>query len=350
MNSPSGIQPPLAWIFGLILAFSTGCQSVTPTLAPADWITSITQPSNNREWSPDQQAVPFARVSGRHYSIQNIRNCNYLTPEDYIVNYYDREILLDQIQSVDFIMVPFNETFKLAHTMLSFGLDDGSYLAVSVEIRKEKGEAFNPLKGLGRQFELMYVLSDERDVIRLRTEHRDSDVYVYPTVATPAQAQSLFADVVQRINKLAVEPEFYHSINNNCTTNLVGHVNEISTNRIPYSWKILVPGFSAEYAYELGLLDNRIPFEDLSEIARVNELAESYTETGDFSSHIRSRRHRLDRYLELQNQREPVLNGPGLEFLQSNAMGRQRRNAGLDSSLRTLRTRFQKPAASTTLR
>ena len=279
-------------------------------------------PSNERDWKPEVATIPFAEVNEPQYTIRNIRNCNYLTEDDYVVDYYDRQILLDQIQSVDFIVVPFDQTPKLAHTMLSFGLDDGTYLAVSVEVRKERGEKFNPVLGLGRQFELVYVLSDERDVIRLRTEHRDSDVFVYPTVASVGQAQALFSDVIKRVNKLSVEPEFYNSITNNCTTNLAGHVNEISgEKKINYGWKVLLPGLSAEYAYELGLLDNRIPFEDLTMIAQVNDLAERHYDDPNFSQHIRRNRYRLDRYAVRQSQRADLLNGPGDEFLRNQPRG-----------------------------
>ena len=200
---------------------------------------------------------------------------------------------------------------------MSFELDDGSYLAVSIEVRSERGEKFNAILGAGRKFELIYVLSDERDVIRLRTRHRKSDVYVYPTIASPQQARALFADVIARVNKLAVEPEFYNSINNNCTTNIAGHVNGMSPNKITYGWKVLLPGLSAEYAYELGLLDNRIPFEDLTAIALINDLAEANFDDPQFSQKIRSRRDQIDRTLARQKMREPTIQGRGDEFLQS---------------------------------
>ena len=274
-------------------------------------------PSNDRDWKPEMATIPYAEIDGPTYTLRNIRNCNYVTESDYVVDYYDRQISIDQIQSIDYIVVPFGRTEKLAHTMMSFGLNDGTYLALSVEVRKERGEKFNPLLGLGRQFELIYVLSDERDVIRLRTKHRDADVYVYPTVATVEQSQALFANVMGRINKLAVEPEFYNTFTNNCTTNLADHVNQLVPDRINYSWKVLLPGLSAEYAYELGLLDNRIPFEDLTSLALVNELAEKYFEDPQFSQHIRSRRYLLERYLVRQENRAAALNGRGDQLLQN---------------------------------
>ncbi|MFT5302096.1 MAG: hypothetical protein ACI814_002910 [Mariniblastus sp.] len=297
----------------LLLGLSLmGCQKVKLT-----GLHDRLVPSNERDWSPEVATVPRAEVNGPQFTLRNIRNCKYASSEDFVVNYYDRQILIDQIRAVDFIVVPFNGVPKLAHTMMSFGLDDGSYLAVSVEVRKERGEKFNAVKGFGNKFELIYVLSDERDVIRLRTRFRKSDVYVYPTVATPEQAQTLFADVITRVNKLAVEPEFYNSISNNCTTNIAGHVNQLSPDKITYGWKVLLPGLSAEYAYELGLLDNRVPFEDLKSTALINELAETNFDDPLFSQKIRSRRSRIEQYLVRQSKRESTMTARGDEFLQS---------------------------------
>lgn len=295
----------------ILLAPILGCQKLT-----VGGLKNRLTPSNDRDWKPELATVPFAEISGPQYTLRNIRNCNYVTADDFVVDYYDRQILIDQIRSIDFIVVPFKNTPKLAHTMMSFGLEDGTFLALSIEVRKERGEKYNPVLGLGKKFELIYVLSDERDVIRLRTKHRESDVFVYPTVASPQQAQQLFSNIITRVNKLAVEPEFYNSISNNCTTNIAGHVNELGIEKkINYGWKVLLPGLSAQYAYELGLLDNRIPFEDLSSIALINDLADRNFDDPQFSQKIRSRRYQIERYLERQEQRKPTLEARGDQYL-----------------------------------
>ena len=170
-------------------------------------------------------------------------------------------------------------------------------------------------------------MSDERDAIRLRSEHHGANVYVYPTVANSLQAQDLFVDVIQRMNRLADNPEFYNSITNNCTTNLAGHVNEVSPGKINYGWKVLLPGLSAEYAYELGLLDNRIPFEDLTAISLINSLADDHYDDPNFSQLIRSRRNRIDRSIANQQQREPTIRSRGEQYLLNSSA--QRRLSGL---------------------
>ena len=120
---------------------------------------------------------------------------------------------------------------------------------------------------------------------------------------------------MNRVNKLANEPEFYHTITNNCTTNLAGHVNTVADNKIIYNWKVLLPGFSDVYAYELGLLPSNIPFEDLRSLAYVNDLAEEHYEAKNFSQLIRSRRPLIDRMAKRQTQRDPLISGSGDEYL-----------------------------------
>ena len=279
----------------VVAAMLTGCSRLN-----VNSVSERLQPSNNRDWIAELHTPALAEVDGDQITLKNIRSNRYLTNDDYVVNHYDRTININQIQSVDYVVVPFNNTPQIAHTLLSFRLDNGTYLGVSVEVRREKGEGYSAWRGLTRQLELMYVLADERDLIGVRTSHRDSDVYIYPTVATPKQAQALFQSVVTRMNKLAADPEFYHTITNNCTTNLKLHVNELSPNRVPYDWKILLPGHSAEYAYELGLLDRRIPFEDLQALALVQEEANESLDSPRFSQLIRTRRDALERLVQRQ--------------------------------------------------
>jgi hypothetical protein len=130
-------------------------------------ILQIRQPSNNRVWNDDQTKLPIAEFSENTVSIKNIRNFEYRSTTDYTPRYYDKTYDLDKINSVDYIVEPFGN-IGAAHTFLSFGFENKEYIAISVEIRKEKGESFSPWKGLLRNYELTYVIADERDVIGLR--------------------------------------------------------------------------------------------------------------------------------------------------------------------------------------
>lgn len=245
------------------------------------------QPSNDRDWSPDQAVLPTAEFDGERVTLRNIRHCHYRTDEDYDVRHEDRVFRLDELNSVDFIVVPFPGVPNLAHTMLSFGFADRDYVCVSVEVRKEKGEVYDAVKGLFRQFEIMYVVGDERDLIGLRANHRLNDVYVYRTRATPQQAQALFLDVMQRVNALAVRPEFYNTLTNNCTTNIRRHINRLAPERVPYDLRVLLPGHSDLLAYELGLIDTAESFPRTKMAARVNYDAYLHRDAPDFSVKIR---------------------------------------------------------------
>ena len=160
-------------------------------------------------------------------------------------------------------------------------------VSFSVEIRKRKGQEFSPLKGLLKQYTLVYVVADEKDVVKLRTNYRKDDVYVYPTRIDQAHAKQLFLSMMQRVNKLHDKPEFYNTITNTCTTNIVRHVNEISEIKVPLSYKVLMPGYSDKLAYDLGLLDTTLPFDKIRERYQINDKAERYAESEDFSLKIR---------------------------------------------------------------
>lgn len=249
---------------------------------------AILRPSQNRDWLPDVAVLPYAEVDGDRAKVHNIRNCTYRADDEYVVKHYDRTFDVDEIQSVDFIVAPFKEAQGLAHTMLSFGFENGEHICVSVEARLEKGEKYAPVLGAMKQFELIYVLADERDVIVRRTRYRDVDVYLYRTVATPEQARLIFLDVLKRVNQLYREPEFYDSLTNNCTTNLVNHVNRVRPNRIPlWDLRVLLPGYADQLAYELGMLDKSKSFEQLRAEARINDPANQYAARQDFSQRIR---------------------------------------------------------------
>jgi len=288
-----------AWGIAALLLTAIGCRSAPEAaLAPSAQLllaapqlnpdlTKTARPSNHRDWGADQAVLARADFQGDRVTVHNIRNCTYRTIDDYDVAYYDKTFDLNELTSVDFIVVPFNDLPGVAHTMLSFGFRDRDYLAVSVEIRKEKGEKYGPLKGFFRQYELIYVVADERDVIHKNAIHELCGVYVYRTRATPGQARELFVDVMQRVNKLVDEPEFYHTLTNNCTTNIRRHINHLAPGRIPYDYRVLLPGYSDKLAYDLGLLETDASFEQTRARARVNYQAYLHRDSPDFSEKIR---------------------------------------------------------------
>lgn len=265
----------------MTLCCAAGCRGVTKAVTP----------SNVRNWTPEQATLPRAEFQGSRVAVRNVRNCNYVDEETFIVNHEDRTYDLNHLQAVDFIVVPFENMPRLAHTMLSFEFqapaEPPEYVAVSIEIRKEDDEKYEAWKGGLRQYELMYVVADERDVVKLRTNHWRDDVYLYRTTASPKQAQRLFVDVMGRVNELASRPEFYDTFRNNCTTNLVRHVNRIHPDRIKYDYRVMLPGYSDELAFQEGLLKSHGSFAETKARAYITPWAIAAGDSRDFSRAIR---------------------------------------------------------------
>lgn len=246
------------------------------------------RPSNDRDWTPDQERLPRAEFSGSRVDVHNVRHARYRSTDDYDVAWEKRSYDLDRLRSAWFLVEPFEPDWQgPAHTLLSFGFEGDDYLAISVEIRKEKGETFSPVKGLLRQFEVMYVAGDERDLIQLRTNHRRDPVYLYPVRAPRERIRQMFVGMLRRANRLREHPEHYNTLTNTCTTNIVRHVNELIPGRVPWSYKVLFPGYSDELAYDLGLIDTDLPFPEAKRRFRIDDDALRAAGREDFSRQIR---------------------------------------------------------------
>lgn len=255
------------------------------------WITMVLvfRPSVNRDWNADQAVLPEVTFSGDEVAIKNIRNINYRSTSDFDVRYYDKTFDLNKLESVWYMVEPFSGYGAgAAHTLLSFGFGGNDYVAVSVEIRKEKGEHFSAVKGLLRQYELTYVIADERDVIKLRSNYRKDKVFLYPVQTSKENMRKLFVSMLTRSEKLAKDPEFYNTLTSTCTTNIVSHVNEIAPGRIPFSFKVLMPAYSDELAQKIGIIDSSVPLEELRAKYLINERAEKYGDDPLFSTRIRA--------------------------------------------------------------
>jgi hypothetical protein len=247
----------------------------------------FTRPSNDRDWSPDQDTLSSARIEGDLVHIHNIRNFTYASTASYTPNYYDKTFDLSKLVRAYYIVEPFSGYVGAAHTFLSFEFENDEFVAISIEIRKEQGEIFSAPKALFNQYELMYVIADERDAVKLRSNYRKDNVYVYPVRAEQEKVRELFLDMISRTNKIAAEPEFYNTLFNTCTTNIVAHVNKITDKRVPFSYKILFPEYSDELALDLGLIDTDLPLAQAREKFLINGRALRYADAPDFSRKIR---------------------------------------------------------------
>lgn len=248
----------------------------------------LVRPSNDRNWSKDQSVLASAEVKGDLVSIKNVRNFTYASTTEYTANYYDKTYDINKLKKVWFIVEPFSGYVGAAHTFLSFEFEGDQFVSISVEIRKEKGESFSAVKGLLRQYELMYVIADERDVVKLRSNYRKDLVYVYPVKADKEKSQALFLDMIERTNKLKDSPEFYNTFTSTCTTNIVDHVNKITPKRVPFSLDVLFPADSDKLALDVGLLDTDLSLEEAREKFLINEKALKYANDPKFSVRIRN--------------------------------------------------------------
>ena len=250
------------------------------------WWSTI-NPRNERDWQPDVAVLPSAEIKGNFVTLRNIRNFKYRSETDYTPQWYDKTVDVRQLDSVDLIAVYWIGD-AIAHTILSFNFG-GEYVAISIEIRKEKGESFSALAGFFRRYELTYVVGDERDLIGLRAIHRKpkEDVYLYRV--NPRRKENigkLFLRYMNKINSLNHRPEFYNTATTNCTTNIVTHI-EAARGSTPLSWKMLLSGYFPDLFYERGVLDQSLPFVELRRKSLINQRALAADGAENFSNLIR---------------------------------------------------------------
>lgn len=244
-------------------------------------------PSNNRDWQPDVALLPFAEVNGDRVTIHNVRNCDYLSETNYTVSYYDRVYDVAKLQSADLYVCCWGPPL-IAHTMLSFGFEGGNYVCFSIEARKEKGEGFSAIKGFFRQFELIYVVGDERDLVRLRTNYRGESVYLYRLNGDIAVARQVFLGYMKQINRLKDQAEWYNAVTANCTTLIRGLAKPYVKNA-RFDWRILANARVDEMAYERKSLDQTLPFAELKARSQITDRAKAADKDPAFSRRIREK-------------------------------------------------------------
>jgi len=247
------------------------------------------RPSQTREWTPEQAELAWAVVDDSLAQIHQVRNFAWSGPDQFTPEWETRTYNLNRLDSAWFAVVPFSQSFRgLAHTFVSFGFQDSTFLAVSVEARRELGESYSPWRGLLRSYELVYVMGEEQDLIGRRAVFDGTDVYLYPIQATPEKIRAVFLRILDRVNTLHDRPEFYNTLTNNCTTNLLRHANQITPGRIPYGKEVFLPGYADELAYKLGLIDTTLPIEQARAQFLVNDRARRFAGDAGFSTRIRT--------------------------------------------------------------
>ncbi|HKE92715.1 MAG TPA: DUF4105 domain-containing protein [Povalibacter sp.] len=249
------------------------------------WWSSIL-PSHDRQWRPDHAVLPQAIIEGDRVRISDVRNFDYRTRDDFDVRYETREVALSHLTGIDFYISYWMQG-PVAHTFLSFTFDNAPPLAISIEARFEAHEGFDPLASLFKQFELIYVVGEERDVVRVRTNIRKEDVYLFHINVSPEAARRLFLVYLERINQVHAHAEFYHLLSNNCTINIVRYANRAGREGW-FEIRHLLNGLIDGYLYNTNRLDSDLPLPELRARSHINEAAQAADDSSDFSERIRA--------------------------------------------------------------
>lgn len=233
---------------------------------------------------PDNLVMPHAEVNGSLVTMHDVRNCNYRSKNDFDVHYETRTYDINKLKTLD-VFVNYWGREPLVHTFLSFGFEGDEYVAVSMEIRPEKGESYGDFAGPFKQYEIIYIWADERDVVALRSNYRREDVYLYRTNLDHEEVSKLFLNMVKRTNSLYKSPKFYNTVNDNCSI-----ANELrwASGKVSFSGKRKLIGTEDEIIYHEGWLDADTSFGELRKTSLINDRAKAAEKDKDFSEKIRT--------------------------------------------------------------
>lgn len=243
------------------------------------------EPRNDRDWIADVARTPTVTFDGDLVTVENVRSFRYRSESDFDERWETRTYDLSKLTGVD-MFLSYWDSPMIAHTITSWEFSDGQHLAISIETRKEVGESYSALLGFFRQFELYYVVADERDVIGLRTNHRGEQVFLYRLQTPVPVARAILVDYLEEIDRLATEPTWYNALTQNCTTTIRRHAQHVAP-RNPFSWKILVNGYLDELGYSRGQIDTSLPFDELRQRSDITAKARAAGDSPDFSQRIR---------------------------------------------------------------
>ena len=249
------------------------------------WWNSL-HPSNDGDWQPDVAKLAWAEVRGDQLTFHNVRNFDYRSETDFTSRYEDRVYDLSKLRGFDLFMSYWGSP-AIAHTIMSWDFEGAPPLAISIETRKTMGQEYSAVKGFFRQYDIIYVAADERDIVRLRTNYRGEDVYLYRLKVTPEQARMLLMDYVSTMNSLVETPEFYNALVDNCTTSIRRHVIHVMPNPPRIDWRLFANGYGDQMLYERGNIDTSLPFAELRAKSHINARAKALDQDPEFSKGIR---------------------------------------------------------------
>jgi hypothetical protein len=283
------LAPLVAMLISVQAAAAAAAMALAITLA---WYLRL-KPSNDNDWEAEYARGPIARRDGSLMRVAYVRNFRYRTATDPIPAWYDAIYDLDLLTGVD-LVCSYWAGPAIAHVFLSFGFADGRHLAVSVETRRRRGQKYSAIAGFFRHYQLIFVIADERDLIGVRTDVRRERVFLYKLRITPEETRRLFGGYMDRATALAERPEFYNTLTNNCTSNIVRIIDrgQPHRQRLGLSWRLLFSGYADEFAYGIGRIRGDVPFMALKQLSRIVRPADAAIDE-EFSATIRGPSERL---------------------------------------------------------
>jgi hypothetical protein len=258
------------------------------TAVVAVWYFGFVTPKPNEEWTPQHDRMPVVTIEGDKVRVSNVRNFTWRTATDFTPGYYDRTYDLNALNSMYYVISPIFDLHAVAHVWVSFGFSDGQFVSISVEARGVKERPYGLFRSMFRQFQLIYVVGDERDIVGLRGNIWQNEVRFYPANTTDERKRALFVDMLKRADALGKHPEFYHLITNNCMNNITYHVHRLRGRPLPNDLMLLFTGFSDQAAYDYGFLDTAgLPFDQAREAYRIDEWMRDTPLDETFSQRLR---------------------------------------------------------------
>jgi len=247
------------------------------------WSASINA-SNDKNWAADVAHGITGTIDGDRLSVSDVRNFSWRSEADYTERWEQRTYDLSKLRSLD-LFLGYWMGPAIAHTIMSFGFEDGRNLDFSIELRRTQDDQYSAIAGFFRTHELIYIGADERDLLTLR-KVRNEQIELYRLRTPPDRARALLVEYIKQANDLTARPRFYNTLTTNCTTTIFNMMRAV-TSSIPFDWRIILTGHLPSYLYEHGAVDTRISLEELRQRADVTSRVDARLSEVEFSSRLR---------------------------------------------------------------